>query len=300
MNQFKYLKIASLLLALILYQNTKGADIYFYFHNSYNLSSINPYAKDSIKLLIEQHIKNKLGESYTIDIIWLNYSDALDFSNEKKPGVALLTTGMYCNIYQLNPNKVNDINVIGVVNRFGTTSYKYFVLLKKGYTLSPRKVKGKMAIKKKQSLSGSLFSLNYLIEYHGFPKGLLSDDKIRSEWAQYEKYHAKLDTLKASSTNAILYCGEGIDSDREKIEQNGWQIFPKLNENASKFEITRSLLMVKNLDSELRQVITELFINKTEVGKNILRLINVDDIEPFSPAKLNKVIFIKWQVLTEF
>ena len=64
---------------------------------------------------------------------------------------------------------------------------------------------------------------------------MLTDDLIRAKWGTTQRFHNSLTELEAETASHLVYFGEGLSKERIIYESNGWDVYPKLNEDESKF-----------------------------------------------------------------
>jgi hypothetical protein len=218
-----------------------------------------------------------------LEMEWPNYDGALDVANASGPIVALITTGMLAEIHAAK-GTLSGLRILGVVRKNGTTTYRYFVVVPKGTPLEPSTLKGRMVLKKAASLSGSLLPMAYLAERHGFPWALVRDEKVRAEWAEIQKFQVDPTRMCRDVRPARLHTTEGIAADRMQLEESGCDVYPRLTEPDAGFEITRSLLLARDLDDE-----TMTRLQRFVFGVDSARLCELLQVEGFSPVDMDAV-----------
>lgn len=275
-------------MGLIVQSQAHAEQIKVFFNRAYKVPD--DIKKRKVNSILKDVVNKGLEiPKYTIDIEWLQYDGAMDITLDNSPSFGIITTGMY-SLIQYNTKKNSGIKILGVVNKFGTTTYKYFLLAKHGTELKPDIIKGKIVMKKKQSLSGSIFPFNYLIENYGFDKRLLTDDRTRAEWGTTQRFHKSLAELEAETASHLVYFGEGLSKERIIYESNGWDVYPKLNEDESKFDITRSVVITRNIGADIAARIQIFFLTHSEERDYILRTFGIDGIEAIDNADLSRVV----------
>lgn len=258
-----------------------------YFNRPYN-NNLNERDKFRIDSILTGVINDDSDTKYELNIEWIQYDGAMDVIRDEQPSFGIITTGMYSQIQYLTNNE-SGIKILGVVKKYGTTTYNYFILVKKNIELKPAEVKGKISMKKKTSLSGSLFPLAYLVDKHKFNKELISDDVIREEWGTIQRYHNKLSEIMADTAKHHVYFGEGLPHERSVFESNGWDVYPSLDDSIYNFPITRSVLFSNKLENTIVEKLHRFFLTPGSDRNFIVESFNIEGIAPIDNGLLNTV-----------